>query len=157
MLTKYTLGMPNTVFGGENSLSNITDVLAKEGVKKLAVFTDKGIQGAGLLDFPLEYVKKSGVDYTILNDLPPEPSYEQAQKLVDQCRSYGADFILAVGGGSVMDTAKLSSVLMTDTYTIKDLLDDPNKARKYIKTLMVQQAQAQRLLSTRSSLFQKSS
>ena len=45
MLTKYTLGMPNTVFGGENSLSNIVDVLSSEGVKKLAVFTDKGIQG----------------------------------------------------------------------------------------------------------------
>ena len=137
MLTKYTLGMPNTVFGGENSLSNIPDVLSSEKVKKLAVFTDKGIQGAGLLDFPLEYVKKSGVDHVILNDLPPEPSYEQAQKLVDQCREYGADFILAVGGGSVMDTAKLASVLMTDDYGIKDLLDDPKKAHKYVKTLMV--------------------
>ena len=129
--------MPNTVFGGENSLSNIGDIFAAEGVKKLAVFTDKGIQGAGLLDFPLAEVKKTGVEYVILNDLPPEPSYEQAQKLVDQCREAKADFILAVGGGSVMDTAKLASVLMTDDYSIKDLLDDPKKAHKYVKTLMV--------------------
>ncbi|MBQ9596466.1 MAG: iron-containing alcohol dehydrogenase, partial [Synergistaceae bacterium] len=110
MLSKYTLGMPKQVFSGEDSLSNIGPVLKSEGVKKLAIFTDKGIEGAGLLDFPLNEVKKSGVDYVILNDLPPEPSYTQAQKLVDQCREYGADFILAVGGGSVMDTAKLSSV-----------------------------------------------
>lgn len=137
MLTKYSLGMPNTVFGGENSLSNIPDIFAAEGVKKLAVFTDKGIQGAGLLDFPLAEVKKTGVDYVILDDLPPEPSYEQAQKLVDQCREAKADFILAVGGGSVMDTAKLASVLMTDDYGIKDLLDDPKKAHKYVKTLMI--------------------
>ena len=113
MLTKYTLGMPNTVFGGEGARSNISGVLKNEDVKRLAVFTDKGIQGAGLLDFPMEYVKKSGVDYTILNDLPPEPSYEQAQKLVDQCMEYGADFILAVGGGSVMDTAKSRLSSMT--------------------------------------------
>ena len=137
MLKKYTLGMPQQVFSGEDSLSNITDILAAEGVKKLAVFTDKGIQGAGLLDFPMNYIKKSGVDYVILNDLPPEPTYEQAQKLVDQCKEYGADFIIAVGGGSVMDTAKLSSVLMTNDYCIKDLLDDPKKARKYIKTLTI--------------------
>lgn len=137
MLTKYTLGMPQQVFSGEDSLSNIPDVLAAEGVKKLAVFTDKGIQGAGLLDFPMNYVKKSGVDYVILNDLPPEPTYEQAQKLVDQCKEYGANFILAVGGGSVMDTAKLSSTLMTDQYTIKDLLDDPKKAHKTVKVMTV--------------------
>ena len=137
MLSKYTLGMPKQVFSGEDSLSNIGPVLKSEGVKKLAIFTDKGIEGAGLLDFPLNEVKKSGVDYVILNDLPPEPSYTQAQKLVDQCREYGADFILAVGGGSVMDTAKLSSVLMTNDYSIKDLLDDPSRARKYIKTLVI--------------------
>ena len=137
MLTKYTLGMPQQVFSGEDALSNIPDVLAAEGVKKLAVFTDKGIQGAGLLDFPMNYIKKSGVDYVILNDLPPEPTYMQAQKLVDQCKEYGADFILAVGGGSVMDTAKLSSLLMTGQYTIKDLLDDPKRAHKCVKTLTV--------------------
>jgi len=58
--------MPNTVFGGENSLSNIPDIFKAESVKKLAIFTDKGIQGAGLLDFPLAEVKKTGVDYVIL-------------------------------------------------------------------------------------------
>ena len=137
MLTKYTLGMPQQVFSGEDALSNIPGVLAAEGVKKLAVFTDKGIQGAGLLDFPMNYIKKSGVDYVVLNDLPPEPTYEQAQKLVDQCKEYGADFILAVGGGSVMDTAKLSSLLMTGNYTIRDLLDDPKKGHKYVKTLTI--------------------
>lgn len=137
MLSKYTLGMPKQVFSGENSLSNIGDILSSEAVKKLAIFTDKGIQGAGLLELPLSEVKKTGVDYVILNDLPPEPTYEQAQKLVDQCREYGADFILAVGGGSVMDTAKLSSMLMTDEYTIKDLLDDPKMARKFIRTLTI--------------------
>lgn len=125
------------VFSGEDSLSNIGTVLAQEGVKKLAVFTDKGIQGAGLLDFPMKEIQKSGVDYVVLNDLPPEPTYEQAQKLVDQCKEYGADFIIAVGGGSVMDTAKLSSILMTNEYGIKDLLDDPRKGRKYIKTLTI--------------------
>ncbi|MBQ7196829.1 MAG: iron-containing alcohol dehydrogenase [Synergistaceae bacterium] len=137
MLTKYSLGMPNTVFGGENSLSNIESVLKTEKVKKLAIFTDKGLQKLGLLDLPLAEVKKTGVDYVILDDLPPEPTYEQAQKLVDQCKEAKADFIIAVGGGSVMDTAKLASISMTDDYGIKDLLDDPKKAHKYVKTLLI--------------------
>lgn len=137
MLSKYSLGMPNTVFGGENSLGNISDILNTEGVKKLAIFTDKGLQKLGLLDLPLKEVKKTGVDYVILDDLPPEPTYGQAQKLVDQCKEAKADFIIAVGGGSVMDTAKLASIAMTNDYGIKELLDNPKRARKYIKTLLI--------------------
>ena len=137
MLTKYDLKMPRVVLSGEGALGNIGAILAENGVKKLAVFTDKGIEGAELLEFPMAEVRKAGVENVILDDLPPEPTYEQAQKLVDQCRAARADFILAVGGGSVMDTAKLASVLMTDEYGIKELLDAPGRARKCVKTLMI--------------------
>ena len=137
MLTKYNLKMPHAVFSGEDALDKITDILAKNQVKRLAIFTDKGIEGAGLLDFPMARVKASGVAYTVLDDLPAEPSYMEAQKLVDQCKEYGADFIMAVGGGSVQDTAKLASILMTDEYGIKELLDTPTQAKKCIKSLMI--------------------
>ena len=63
-------------------------------------------------------VEKTGVSVVVLDDLPAEPSYVQAQKLVDQCKDCDSDFIMAVGGGSVMDTAKLASVLMTRKYGI---------------------------------------
>lgn len=137
MLTKYELKLPNTVYGGEGALDKIGQILADNNVQKLAVFADKGIQAAGLLDLPLARVKETGIAYTVLDDLPPEPTYMEAQKLVDQCKEYGADFILAVGGGSVMDTAKLASILMTDEYGIKELLDDPKRAKKCMKTLMI--------------------
>ena len=137
MLTKYNLKMPHAVFSGEDALEKIQDIFAENGVKRLAVFSDKGIEGAGLLDLPMAEVKKTGVEYTILDDLPAEPTYMEAQKLVDQCKEYGADFIMAVGGGSVQDTAKLASILMTDEYGIKELLDEPGRAKKCIKTLMI--------------------
>ena len=137
MLTKYDLKMPSAVYSGEDALTNVGNVLSENGVKKLAVFTDKGIEGAGLLEPPMAEVRRTGVEFTVLDDLPAEPSYAQAQKLVDQCRESGADFIMAVGGGSVMDTAKLSSVLMTDEYGIKELLEDFGRARKHVKTLMI--------------------
>lgn len=137
MLQRYELNMPRAVYSGEHALDRIKDILTENQVKKLAVFTDKGIEGAGLLDLPMARVRETGVETVVLNELPPEPSYEQAQKLVDQCKTSGADFILAVGGGSVMDTAKLASVLMTDAYGVKELLDEPGRARKCVKTLMV--------------------
>lgn len=137
MLARYDLKMPHAVFSGQDALEKIRDILAENQVGRLAVFTDRGIRGAGLLDLPMAQVQQADVDAVILDDLPAEPSYEEAQKLVDQCKACGADFIMAVGGGSVMDTAKLASILMTDEYGIKELLDTPARARKCIKTLMI--------------------
>ena len=136
MLTNYELKLPKCVYGGEGALDKITAILTENKVTKLAVFTDKGIRGAGLLDLPMEKIIASGVDYLVLDDLPAEPTYEQAQKLVDICKTYAADFIMAVGGGSVMDTAKLTSILMTNQYGIKDLLDGA-QGHKHVKTLMI--------------------
>ena len=129
MIETYNLKMPHSVFSGKNALENIPAILKENHVQHLAVFTDQGIRGAELLELPMAWVEQSGV--------PAEPSYMEAQKLVDQCKAWGADFIMAVGGGSVMDTAKLASILMTDEYGIKELLDTPTQAKKCIKSLMI--------------------
>lgn len=135
MMEKYSLQMPHLVYGGENALDNITAMIAP--ARKIALFTDKGIENAGLLDLPLERVKKAGKEYVIFDELAVEPTYSQVQEVVDQFKKTGADFIIAVGGGSVMDCAKLASVLATDQYGVKELLDDPAQAKKYVKTLMI--------------------
>lgn len=137
MLVKYNLKMPHAVYSGENALENIITILKANQVKKLAIFTDNGIESAGLLNYPMKIVEQSGVETVVLDDLPPEPTYGQAQKLVDQFKASGADFIMAVGGGSVMDTAKLASVLATNQYSIRELLNRPDLAEKCVKTLMI--------------------
>ena len=132
---KYVMNMPRTVYSGVNALDNLKNVV--KGAKKVAIFTDRGILATGLVDLPLARIKEAGVESVIFSDLPPEPTYAQAQKLVDQFRESGADFIVAVGGGSAMDTAKLASLLVTDKYTIKDLLDDPLLAVKTVPTCLI--------------------
>ena len=132
-----TLRLPSTVYSGFDSLNNIESILKGNSVSRLAVFTDKGIRGAGLLNHAMKVIEKTGVTYSIFDNLPPEPSYIQAQELIDQCREYGADFIVAVGGGSVMDTAKLASLLIRGENTVKDLLDDPSLAHKNVKVLCI--------------------
>ena len=59
------------------------------------------------------------------------------QKLVDQFKVSGAQMIVACGGGSVMDAAKLASVLVTDEYGVKELLDDPGRAKKCVPILLI--------------------
>ncbi len=138
---KYCLKMPGTVYSGVDSLEHIEEILKSNNVTRLAVFTDKGIAKTGLLDLVMSYIssylKSFEAVHQVFDDLPAEPTYEQAQKLVDQCKAFNANFIIAVGGGSVMDTAKLASILMTDSYGIKELLDNPLLAKKCIKTLLI--------------------
>jgi len=129
--------MPHAVYGGDNAMDNITDILKAQGTKKVAMFTDKGIKAAGLFALPEEAVKAAGADYYVLDDLPAEPSYMAVQKLVDTFKESGADMIVACGGGSVMDAAKLASVLVTDEYGVKELLDDPGRAKKCVPVIMI--------------------
>ena len=137
MLTRYHLKMPKAVYGGENAMENITAILKANQVRRVSMFTDKGIEGCGLFDLPEAAVKAAGVDYYILDDLPSEPAYTAVQKLVDQFKASGADMIVACGGGSVMDAAKLASVLVTDEYGVKELLDEPGRAQKCVPIILI--------------------
>ena len=137
MLTTYNLKMPHAVYGGENSMDNITTILKAQQVKKVAMFTDKGIEKCGLFTMVEDAVKAAETEYYVLDDLPAEPAYMDVQKLVDQFKTSGADMIVACGGGSVMDAAKLASVLVTDEYGVKELLDEPGRAKKCVPIILV--------------------
>ena len=114
MLTSYNLKMPHAVYSGEHAMDNITAILKSNNVKRVAMFTDKGIESAGLSTLPEEAVKAAGADYYVLDDLPAEPSYMAVQKLVDEFKESGADMIVACGGGSVMDAAKAIAVVASN-------------------------------------------
>lgn len=134
-LEKYSMTMPRTVYSGKDTLENLKTIV--KDAKKVAIFTDRGILSTGLVDLPLAKLQEAGKETIVISDLPPEPTYMQVQKLVDEFKASGADFIVAVGGGSAMDTAKLASLLATERYTVKDLLDDPTLAVKTVKTCLI--------------------
>lgn len=137
MLTTYSLKMPRAVYGGENAMENVTAILRAAGAKRAAVFTDKGIRAAGLFPLVQSAVEAARVDYYVLDDIPPEPSCDAVQQLADQFRQSGADLVVACGGGSVLDAAKLAGVLATAEYTVRDLLEDPSRARKCMPTILI--------------------
>ena len=137
MLTTYNLKMPHAVYGGENAMDNIAVIIRSLNAKKVAMFTDKGLRSLGLFDLAEDVVKQTGVEYYVLDELPPEPSYMAVQNIVDQFKGSGADLIVACGGGSVMDAAKLASVLVTDEYGVKELLDNPGQAHKCVPIVLI--------------------
>jgi len=137
MLESYVLKFPKVVYSGKDAISKVGQVVQDFGAAKACIVTDAGLLNRGLCDRAVEILEGMGIGVEVIKNCPPEPSYLAVQDVVDEFRGMGADMIVAIGGGSVMDAAKLISVLATDEYSVKDLLDNPGLAHKQVRTLMV--------------------
>ena len=133
---RYQVKIPSSIYGGEGCIKNVKGIIEKEQAKKILVFTDKGILATGLIRLLLDEIETAGAEYDIFDNLVPEPGYQDVENLVNETAHYDGNLIIAIGGGSVMDAAKLCSVLKDADYSIKDLLKEPGRAEKKIRTVM---------------------
>lgn len=137
MISKYALKLPKVIFGGVDPIDNLVEVLKGEDAKKVTVFTDPSLLKLGLVAPTLDAVKAAGAEASIIDNIPAEPSYAQVQAVVDEVAGTDTDIVIAVGGGSVMDSAKLACVCAGASYTVHDLLSDPKRAKKQIKCIAI--------------------
>lgn len=130
----HKLMVPPVLYSGQGCLAEgIREILERERAGKVLVFTDKGIMGAGLISLLLDVLKERQVEYEIFDDLRPEPSYRDVENICKQAEDSQGDLIVAFGGGSVMDAAKLCSILKGSEYLVNDLLANPGLGKKQIK------------------------
>ncbi|OCN00288.1 alcohol dehydrogenase [Clostridium sp. W14A] len=133
----YKIKVPGSVYGGKGSISILKNILKQEKGKSVLLLTDDGVRSSGIVDTVAEILENSGAEYRILDHLMPEPSTEDVQAILEETEGSDCALILAVGGGSTMDTAKLISVLKGSSYGVRDLLKDSSLAKKRIKTIMI--------------------
>ena len=133
----FQIKIPSCIYGGVGCIENVKGIVEKEGARRIIVFTDKGVRAAGLLDMLTSLLDKTKVEYQVFDDLTPEPAYQDVERVVKEVEGYDGELIIALGGGSVMDAAKLCSVLKGARYTVKDLLDEPSQAVKMVRTVMI--------------------
>ncbi len=101
------------IVAGHNALENIPDLLADLNAKKPMFITDKGVAGAGLIEIVTEAVK--GVDTSVIeDDVPPDSDLRVVNRLAGIYKDNGCDSIVAIGGGSVMDTAKGVNIIVSE-------------------------------------------
>ena len=136
MVSKIT--QPSHVYFGKGAITKIHEIIEKEHVKKVLVITDEGLIEANLVStLTDELNKNSDIEYTVFSDVKAEPSYMDAQKAVDFLNGKKVDMIIGIGGGSVMDIAKLCSVLKDSGHSVHDLLSDPACVVKKVKSVMI--------------------
>jgi len=128
------LHMPGALYAGEQALQALKTLVSPS--ERICVLTDSGVRGAGLADKVQEVLRAAGVGARVMDQVPPEPAYEDVQVMADALARERCQTLIAVGGGSVMDTAKLCSIASSGA-TIRQLLDAPEAGRKTMRTIMI--------------------
>lgn len=118
----FEFKMPARVKFGEGISKQIGQVLRDMGYNKVFIATDKGIVAAGIIAQIEEGLKAGNFDYVVYDEMIPDPTIEVVDAAADVLKKSGADVVLAVGGGSPIDTAKAICLLQTHEGSIRDYL-----------------------------------
>lgn len=111
----YEFFCPVKVIAGNAALEHMPFELASMGASRPMILTDKGVRANGLLE-PVE-AAFAATDVSIaciFDDVPPDSSLETVRAVADAYRSNNCDAIIAIGGGSVIDTAKTANILVSE-------------------------------------------
>ena len=101
---------PVRIHFGKDAMAQLPEELAGVGKKILLVYGGGSIKASGLYDRVLAALAEAGKDVVELAGVMPNPRTEKVYEGIDLCKAHGIDFILAVGGGSVIDCAKAIAV-----------------------------------------------
>ena len=121
MSTKFVLN--ETSYFGKGAREELAGEIKNRGFKKVFLVSDKALVEAGVTKKVEDVLNNSDIPYELYDEIKPNPTIKNVTDGVAACKKSKADLIVAVGGGSSIDTAKGISIVMTnpDRADIKSL------------------------------------
>ena len=119
---------PPIVFKGSNSALTLCEQVATLGFEKVILVTDNFLDSSGLLDGIKGTLEKHGVQFAVFDGVLPDPAFDQVQAGEAVIRTERCQAVIAVGGGSVLDAAKMMAMLHTNPGTL-DSFDGIQKSK----------------------------
>ena len=107
----FRFHVPTKVVFGPGALGNLPSEFEENGWRSALIVTDPGVRAAGLLARVEEQLQTAQVDYEVYDGVVSNPTVASIEAAVEPAR--GRDVLLALGGGSALDTAKVVNVLRT--------------------------------------------
>lgn len=129
-IEKFVLN--ETSYFGEGARKVLPEEIKKRGFKKVLVVTDESLYNAGVSAKVTDLLDANNIKYVVYHDVKPNPPIDNVLAGVDICEKSKSDLIVAVGGGSSIDTAKGISIVMTnpdrsDIVSLNGLSNTKNK------------------------------
>lgn len=111
-MNKFMLN--ETSYHGAGAINAIPDEIKSHGFKKAFVASDPDLVKFGVTAKVTDILDKEGIDYVMYTDIKANPTIENVQNGVAEFKKAEADCIIAIGGGSAMDTAKAIGIIITN-------------------------------------------
>ncbi len=111
-MNKFMLN--ETSYHGAGAIAAVPTEIKARGFKKVFVATDPDLVKFGVAQKVTALLEKEGIDYTLYTDIKANPTIENVQNGVKAFKDCGADCIVAIGGGSAMDTSKAIGIIITN-------------------------------------------
>ena len=112
MANRFVLN--ETSYHGAGAIKEIVPEFKNRGFKKAFVTTDPGLLKFGVTAKVTDLLDEAGIAYHLYSNIQPNPTIENVQEGVKAFKESGADCIIAIGGGSSMDTAKAIGIIITN-------------------------------------------
>lgn len=122
---------------GVGAAEKIGEHITRLGGKNVLLVSDKGLEKAGLVDTLAGYIRQAGVSVIAYTDIEPEPSVDSARACCQFAREAGCDFVVGMGGGSAMDSAKVVAALLGNSGDVMDYLGLNKIPHKGVPTILL--------------------
>lgn len=131
MATKFILN--ETSYFGTGAREVLAEEIKNRGYKKVLVVTDKSLFDCGVTTKVTDVLDKAKIAYSVYSDVKPNPTKANVWDGLKACKTAQADVIVAVGGGSSIDTAKAIGIIMTnpdkeDIVSLEGAVNTKNKS-----------------------------
>jgi lactaldehyde reductase len=103
-----------TSYHGAGAIKSIADEAKARGFKKALVCSDPDLVKFGVTKKVLDVLDGAGLAYELYSNIKPNPTIENVQSGVAAFKAAGADYLIAIGGGSSMDTAKAIGIIINN-------------------------------------------
>lgn len=129
------MNINSTVIAGYQTLNDIAYLL--EGKQRVLLVTDKNISAIPAVQTLIDQVRNRVATLHIVGSVPPEPSQHDVAAVLNELESRDVDLVVGVGGGSVLDVAKLMSVLCVDGAPTLEALLAGEKPQQRTSSLLI--------------------
>jgi alcohol dehydrogenase class IV len=120
VVTSLAPGARHMVYAGSGSSSQLCSHVLRTGVKRILVVTDKPLRDLGVVDQAIRVLNESDVDVAIYDGVLPDPTFELVAEGVAIGKQQKSEAVVAIGGGSAIDAAKIISASITSDESPKD-------------------------------------
>src|ERR1700722_2075441 len=124
MRTTWTFHSAGQLLFGRDAATQLGDVAQRLRAKRALVVTDPILVNAGLAERALEPLAAGGLAVETFPGGEPEPSFGAAEACLDSARSFRPDVLVALGGGSNMDLAKMVAIVLANGGAMRDYVGD---------------------------------